>query len=362
MEIPFSIPLNATIGLIGTVTARAQFVSNIPVESQDYSFVVLIKGTSNNPAGLYVFQNQVWQLAVPYDPIDDFVISGGSIEVYVDITASATPPSGSTVYRNGVQSTATSVTPATGVIWAAIKTNPTSGGVSGVASFNTRTGAVTLTQADVAAVLPIASSTVLGGVKAGTNVAVAGDGTLSVATGAGLTAGTNVSITSGVINVPTGAGYVLPAATSSVIGGVKAGTNVTIAGDGTLNVPTGAGYALPVATSSVLGGVKVGANVTIAGDGTLSLTTANITGAGGATSASPTFTGTMTAAAATFNGNFILNSSYAFASLPAAAAGLKGMRTYITDGAATPALGAAAAGGGTLFTPVYCDGTTWRNG
>lgn len=327
MDIPFSIPLNATIGLVGTVTARAQFVTNIPVESQDYSFVVLINGTSKNPAGLYVYHNQVWQLAIPYDPIDDFVISGGSVEVYIDITASATPPSGSTIYRNGVQSTATSVTPTTGVIWAAIMTNPTTGGVSGVASFNTRTGAVTLTQADVAAVLPIASASVLGGVKAGTNVAVAGDGTLSVATGAGLTAGTNVSITSGVINVPTGAGY-----------------------------------ALPVASSSVLGGVKAGANVTIAGDGTLSLTTANITGAGGAPLASPTFTGTVTAAAVTINGNFILNSSYAFASLPAAAAGLKGMRTYITDGAATPALGAAAAGGGTLFTPVYCDGTTWRNG
>lgn len=327
MEIPFSIPLNATIGLVGTVTARAQFVTNIPVESQDYSFVVLINGTSTTPAGLYVYHNLVWQLAVPYAPIDDYIISGGSLEVYIDITTSATPPSGSTIYRNGVQSTATSVTPTTGVIWGAIMTNPTSGGVSGVASFNTRTGAVVLTQADVAAVLPIASATVLGGVKAGTNVAVAGDGTLSVATGAGLTAGANVSLAGGVISVPTGAGY-----------------------------------ALPVATSSVLGGVKAGANVTIAGDGTLSLTTANITGAGGAPAASPTFTGTVTAAAVTINGNFILNSSYAFASLPAAAAGLKGMRTYITDGAATPALGAAAAGGGTLFTPVYCDGTTWRNG
>ena len=327
MEIPFSIPLNATIGLVGTVTARAQFVTNIPVESQDYSFVVLINGTSTTPAGLYVYHNLVWQLAVPYAPIDDYIISGGSLEVYIDITSSATPPSGSTIYRNGVQSTATSVTPTTGVIWGAIMTNPTSGGVSGVASFNTRTGAVVLTQADVAAVLPIASATVLGGVKAGTNVAVAGDGTLSVATGAGLTAGANVSIAAGVISVPTGAGY-----------------------------------ALPVASSSVLGGIKAGANVTIAGDGTLSLTTANITGAGGAPAASPTFTGTVTAAAVTINGNFILNSSYAFASLPAAVAGLKGMRTYITDGAATPALGAAAAGGGTLFTPVYCDGVAWRNG
>lgn len=51
-----------------------------------------------------------------------------------------------------------------------------------------------------------------------------------------------------------------------------------------------------------------------------------------------------------------------FATLPACAAALKGARQYITDGPATPTFTAAAAGGGSLFVPVYCDGTTWRNG
>jgi hypothetical protein len=64
--------------------------------------------------------------------------------------------------------------------------------------------------------------------------------------------------------------YVLPAATASVIGGVKPGTGLTVAGDGTLNASGGA-YTLPVATAAVLGGVKDGAGVTIAGDGTLSV-------------------------------------------------------------------------------------------
>lgn len=46
-----------------------------------------------------------------------------------------------------------------------------------------------------------------------------------------------------------GAGsYILPAATASALGGVKAGTGVTIAGDGTITIPA--------ATTAVLGTVK----------------------------------------------------------------------------------------------------------
>lgn len=85
----------------------------------------------------------------------------------------------------------------------------------------------------------------MGGVKAGANLAVAGDGTLSAP-----------------------APYTLPAATSGALGGVKVGANLTVAGDGT--IAGAAPYTLPIATSSVLGGVKQGANVTIAGDGTIS--------------------------------------------------------------------------------------------
>src|ERR1700691_5942552 len=94
------------------------------------------------------------------------------------------------------------------------------------------------------------------------------------------------------------AAYALPTATSSILGGVKIGGNVTVAGDGTISVAapyndaqasaaapvqsvcgnTGSissisgctgGYTLPAATTSTLGGVKAGAGLNIAGDGTL---------------------------------------------------------------------------------------------
>jgi hypothetical protein len=126
--------------------------------------------------------------------------------------------------------------------------------------------------------LPVATTTVLGGVKQGANVTIAGDGTLSVA-----------------------APYTLPVATTTVLGGVKQGANVTIAGDGTISVAApytlpaattttlggvivGSGitltgstisvtpYTLPIATTTVLGGVKQGSGTTIAGDGTISVT------------------------------------------------------------------------------------------
>jgi len=167
--------------------------------------------------------------------------------------------------------------------------------------------------------LPVATDTVLGGVKQGTNTTIAADGTISVATGAGysytlptasdtvlggIKVGTGLSIdgssvlsstitqytdasaraaisvggslsynsTTGVISYTTPAAYSLPVATDTVLGGVKQGTNTTIAADGTISVATGAGYSytLPVATSSVLGGVKQGTGLTIDPNGVIS--------------------------------------------------------------------------------------------
>lgn len=89
--------------------------------------------------------------------------------------------------------------------------------------------------------------------------------------------------------------YTLPAATSSTLGGVKIGSNITV-NSGTIslsktNVTTALGYTppttdtkytLPNATSSTLGGVKIGSNITVS-SGTISLTKTNVTSALGYT-------------------------------------------------------------------------------
>ena len=98
--------------------------------------------------------------------------------------------------------------------------------------------------------LPAATATTLGGVKVGTGLNIAPDGTLSAAEQ-----------------------YALPAATATTLGGVKVGTGLNIAPDGTLSAAEQ--YALPAATADQLGGVKVGDYLDIAPDGTLSGKTLN---------------------------------------------------------------------------------------
>lgn len=64
--------------------------------------------------------------------------------------------------------------------------------------------------------------------------------------------------------------FVLQPATSSVLGGVKIGSGISVAIDGTISVPTPTAYSLPTASSTVLGGIKVGNGLAINGQGVLS--------------------------------------------------------------------------------------------
>lgn len=100
--------------------------------------------------------------------------------------------------------------------------------------------------------LPAATTTSLGGIKVGANLSITDDGVLSA----------NASQ------------YELPIASTSTLGGIKISSDFTIDEDGTLHTTSsgGSGYVLPVATTTTLGGVKQGTNVTIASDGTLSAT------------------------------------------------------------------------------------------
>ena len=67
--------------------------------------------------------------------------------------------------------------------------------------------------------------------------------------------------------------YTLPPATATTLGGVKVGTGLNIAPDGTLSAAEQ--YALPAATATTLGGVKVGDGLTVDNEGKLSVDAAN---------------------------------------------------------------------------------------
>ena len=133
--------------------------------------------------------------------------------------------------------------------------------------------------------LPVASETVLGGIKVGDNLTVEPDGTLNATGGSvtdipiatentlgGIKVGDNLTIEpDGTLNATGGGGgsYVLPPATETTLGGVKVGTGLHVEDDGTLSTTGGSSYELPVASQDTLGGIKVGDNLEIESDGTL---------------------------------------------------------------------------------------------
>ena len=80
-----------------------------------------------------------------------------------------------------------------------------------------------------------------------------------------------------ILNKPTiPPAYTLPTASSSTLGGIKVGANLSIdASTGTLSANPG-GYTLPAASSSTLGGIKIGSGLSIDSNGVV-----NATGGGG---------------------------------------------------------------------------------
>lgn len=97
--------------------------------------------------------------------------------------------------------------------------------------------------------------------------------------------------------------YVLPAATTTTLGGIIVGDRLSI--DDTGKLVATYTYTLPKASSTVLGGVKIGSNITNT-DGTISITKANVTSALGVDptttyvkKAGDTMTGTLTSSSTT---------------------------------------------------------------
>ena len=82
------------------------------------------------------------------------------------------------------------------------------------------------------------------------------------------------------------AAFALKPATTTTLGGVKVGDNLSIDASGRLS--GAAPYVLPATTTSTLGGVKAGSNLTVYADGTLSLEKSGVTGALGYTPAQVT--------------------------------------------------------------------------
>jgi len=160
-----------------------------------------------------------------------------------------------------------------------------------------------------------------------------------------------------------GAGsYTLPIATGSILGGIKVGTNLSIDGSGVLSSTYS--YTLPVATASVLGGVKQGSGVSIAGDGTISVSAASGTVTDfSASGISGVFTTSVATSTTTPALSFALvskNANRVFAS-PNGAAGVPSFRQIeiadINPNGSTPSSLNFLCGDGTFKVPTGGTGT-----
>ena len=133
-----------------------------------------------------------------------------------------------------------------------------------VAGPSAATGALTKRRI-VAADLPLATTSAVGGVSASTGLAVSGAGALTVA------AATTVAV--GGISVPSSSGLSVSAGgaishTASISPGTTSGVTVSASGHVTALAAL-VGADLPLATTSVVGGVSVGAGLAVTGLGVL---------------------------------------------------------------------------------------------
>lgn len=148
-------------------------------------------------------------------------------------------------------------------------------------------------------ILPVATESILGGIKVGDHLQIKNDGELSVKEGShtvtgvvkigdtltftgdnylsyelppaidfdgtntrplgGVIIGDNLTVEDGVLH--GNPDYELPIASEDILGGIKVGDNLTIDGDGKLN--GNPDYQLPCATTTQLGGIKVGDYLTV---------------------------------------------------------------------------------------------------
>jgi hypothetical protein len=140
------------------------------------------------------------------------------------------------------------------------------------------------------AVIEIATSATIGGVRIGPGFSIDGAGVISVAPPeiepatvfslGGVIIGDGIEVDQfGEISVNTGTPFVLQTATDVVLGGVRIGTGISIE-DGVISVTTGS-FALQTATTVVLGGVRIGSGIEITSSGTISVSTASASVVGG---------------------------------------------------------------------------------
>jgi hypothetical protein len=224
-------------------------------------------------------------------PLDLFIAgarlapTGGIPGIKVDFSSGVTLPAGSVTTTQLADGSVTTLKVADGAITDGKIAGPiglgklgnvAAGAVLAGAAAGGSAGAPTF-RALLGSDLPLATTAAVGGVKvSGTGgLIVAGDGALSMNTT--IAPGSGAVVTFNTFGQVTAArtltGADLPPATGTTVGGVKAGSGLSVAADGTLSAALGA-VNLPLATSTTVGGVKPGVGLSVDGAGALGISNA----------------------------------------------------------------------------------------
>lgn len=263
------------------------FVNQLPLVQDVVNSVYVLVTDEGIGQGVYTWDGSRFRYSLPYTEICAAVIGGATVDIYYDVNTPGTLPAQAQVWRNGLPFAGTDFTVGDGAVWAVLVyplsaagdvksvngQHPDSSGNVVVKAIdnNPATGTSLIVNSGA-----LTGNIALKTIVAGTGITIAAD------------ANGNVQI--------SGANqYVLPAATTSTLGGVKIGSGVNVTVDGTISVPS---YVLQPATTSTLGGVIVGAglavdvNGLISGTGVAQVGNANATGAQALVTASGAGNGT----------------------------------------------------------------------
>jgi len=229
--------------------------------------------------------------------------------------------------------------------------NAVTAGTAGVASWNTRTGAVTLLAADITgAGGALLASPALSGTPTGPTAAP-GTSTTQLATTAFVSAAIGGGVTS--FNTRTGA-------VTLTIGDVTGAGGAPLASPGLTGTPTAPTAATATSTTQLATTAFVHAVVTAAGgvttfngrSGAVTLQANDVSAVGGALTASPAFSGTPTAPTATVGTSTTQLATTAFVMAQMAASGVSSFNTR-TGAVTLNSTDITGAGGAILASPTF---------
>lgn len=263
---------------------EASWVPQLPLVQQITNQVAVLAGTEGVQAqGMYVYDGTRWRFVLPYNEVTNAIVVGATIDIFYAVQTPYTQfPSRTQVWRNGLPNTGTIIAGGDDAVWAALTPPAVSEG-GDVSSVNDQTpdsnGNVALGISDIPGLQTALDNA--GSVKTVNGNSPDANGNVAVAIPVTSVSGQQGAVVISAAPNPVGANGVNPVLNTGsstgtiILRQIVGGTGVTAAIDGNGNIDLSTTpYTLPVASTTVLGGVKQGSGISIAGDGTISATNA----------------------------------------------------------------------------------------